>query len=292
MSLTWLKASYNDPSLVTEIRERLSAEFSDVTVGDVVYSRSGYFNHQYFIQITAKDLPKGAHYEYVTYGGQGYLKFHLEAEPGDENFKRLKKIGIRLTHALENTPVTCEQRGRLPFGTFYYSYGGIRSMKDFVDRFRELYNIITPNLNAIDKKVVEVTLQGNPPKSEEPQKGPVDNNQEVTSAIMPLKKVMGMKLWLPDYQRDYCWEERNITDLWKNLLKIQKDKPFHLGTLILHANTEKGVYDIIDGQQRLVTLSLILWGLGYDGNLPLLSAEYTLPESIRNIGNSKFIIKS
>lgn len=75
-------------------------------------------------------------------------------------------------------------------------------------------------------------------------------------------------------------------------MKIQKDKPFHLGTLILHANTEKGVYDIIDGQQRLVTISLILWGLGYDGSLPLLSAEYTLPEAIRNIGNSKFIIKS
>lgn len=77
MSLTWLKTSYNDPSLVAEIRERLSAEFSDVTVGDVVYYGSGYFNGQYFIQITAKDLPKGAHYEYVTDGWQGYLNFIL-----------------------------------------------------------------------------------------------------------------------------------------------------------------------------------------------------------------------
>ena len=292
MSLVWLYGSREDSSLVEEMRSSLATDFPDIKVGNITHWGGGGRNYQYFIQLTTENLPKGSHYEYTTDGYQGYFEFHLEAEPDDENFKRLKKIGIRLTHALENTPVTCKQRGRLPFGKFYYTYGGIRSMKDFVDRFKELYNIITPNLNAIDKKVVEVTLQGNPPKSEEPLKGPVDNNQEVTSEIMPLKKVMGLKLWLPDYQRDYCWEERNITDLWKNLLKIQKDKPFHLGTLILHANTEKGVYDIIDGQQRLVTLSLILWGLGYDGNLPLLSAEYTLPESIRNIGNCKFIIKS
>ena len=292
MSLTWLKASYNDPSLINEIRHELSEEFPDLNIGDIDYYDSGYFNYQYIIQITAKNLPNGAHYEYHTDGIQGHLEFHLEAKPEDENFKRLKKIGIRLTHALENTPVICEQRGKLPFGNFYLSYGGIRSMTDFVDRFRELYNIITPNLNTIDKKVIEVTLQGNPPQSEKPLKGPTNDNQEVTSEILPLNEVLGLKLWLPDYQRDYCWEERNITDLWNNLLKIQKDKPFHLGTLILHANTEKGVYDIIDGQQRLVTLSLILWGLGYDGNLPLLSAEYTQPDSIRNIGNSKFIIKS
>lgn len=292
MSLTWLKASYDDPSLVNEIRDSLSMEFPDVKVGDVVYYDSGYFNYQYFIQLTTKYLPKGAHFEYTTDGSRGSIEFHLEAQPEEEHFKRLKRIGVRLMHTLENTPVTCEQRGKLPFGNFYVNHGGISNMADFVDKFRELYNIIEPRIKEIDKKIVEVILQGIPPKCDVPMQSPVKNDKEVTSEIMPLKKVMGLRLWLPDYQRDYCWEERNITDLWENLLNIQKDKPFHLGTLILQANTEKGVYDIIDGQQRLVTLSLILWGLGYEGNLPLLSAEYSLPESIKNIGNSKFIIKS
>lgn len=292
MSLIWLYGSREDPSLVEEMRSRLATEFPDIKVEDIDHSSGGGKNHQYFIQLTADDLPKGAHYEYSTDGSQGFFEFHLEAEPDDDNFKRLKKIGVRLTHALENTPVTCEQRGKLQFGTFYINYGGVRTMEDFVYKFRELYSIIHPTLCAIDKKVVEVTLQGSPSECKQALTGPIADDREVTSEIMSLEKVMGLKLWLPDYQRDYCWEERNITDLWKNLLKIQKGKPFHLGTLILHANTEKGVYDIIDGQQRLVTLSLILWGMGYNGALPLLSAEYSLPESIRNIANSKFIIKS
>lgn len=292
MSLIWLYGSREDSSIVEDMRSSLAVEFPNVKVGEIAYWGRGGKNHQYFIQMTAENLPKGAHYEYTTDGRQGYLEFHLEADPDDKNFKRLKKIGIRLTHALETTPVTCEQRGKLPFGTFYIPGRGITSMADFVDRFRELYNIINPLISRIDKKIVEVTLQGTPPVSDQPLNGPQLEKQEVTSEILPLKKIMGLKLWLPDYQRDYCWDEMHITDLWKNLLKIQKNKPFHLGTLILHGNTEKGVYDIIDGQQRLVTLSLILWGLGYDGNMPLLSAKYSQPESIRNIANSKFIIKS
>ena len=282
MSLVWLYGSREDSSLVEDMRSNLAAEFPDIKIGEIIHWGGGGRNYQYFIQLTSENLPKGAHFEYTTDGRQGYFEFHLEAEPDDENFKRLKKIGVRLTHALENTPITCEQRGKLPFGNFYKNdNGGISTMEDFMEKFRELYNIINPHLKEIEKKIVEVTLQGIPPKCDMPLQSPVRDDKEVTSEIMPLKKVMGLRLWLPDYQRDYCWEERNITDLWNNLLKIQKDKPFHLGTLILHANTEKGVYDIIDGQQRLVTLSLILWGLGYEGNLPLLNAEYSLPESIK-----------
>lgn len=292
MSLVWLYGSREDSSLVEDMRKHLSSEFPEIKVGEITHWGGGERNYQYFIQLTSDKLPKGAHYEYTTDGWQGYFEFHLEANPEDENFKRLKKIGVRLTHALENTSVICEQRGKLPFGNFYYPNSGIRSIEEFVNRFRELYNTINSQLIEIDKKVVEVTLQGVPSQNYTALCSPIQGEEEVTSEIMSLKKVMGLKLWLPDYQRDYCWEERNIVDLWNNLLKIQKDKPFHLGTLILHANMGKGVYDIIDGQQRLVTLSLILWGLGYDGVLPLLSAEYTLPESIRNVANSKYVIKS
>lgn len=294
MSLIWLMGSRYDSTLVNEMRDVLSNEIPDIKVKDISHWGGGGRNYQYYIQITSDNLPKGAHYEYTTDGGQGYLEFHLEAQPEDENFKRLKRIGIRLTHALESTPIESCQRGKLPFGNFYFeNYNdGIRTMADFVRKFKELYGYINPRLNEIDKKIVEVTLQGTPPTSNEQLLQPAVTDLEVTSEIMPLQKVMGLRLNLPDYQRDYCWEERNITDLWNNLLKIEQGKSFHLGTLILHANIDNGTYDIIDGQQRLVTLSLILWGLGYTGNLPLLNAQYTLPESIRNVANSKYIIKN
>lgn len=290
MSLIRLYDSYGDPSLIKEIQEALSKEFPNIKVGEISHSGGGGRNYQYFIQITEDNLPEGTHYEYTTNSKEGFIEFHLE--PKNENFNFLKRIGIRLTHELENTPVICEQRNKLPFGTFRLPRNGIKSIPEFVDKFRELYNIINPTLNSIEKKVIEVTLQGEVPKGDESLLIPENNREEVTSEIMTLKNVMGLKLWLPDYQRDYCWDDRHITDLWKNLLKIQRGKPFHLGTLILHANTTDGVYDIIDGQQRLVTLSLILWGLGYNGNLSLLNAEYSTPESIKSISNCKYIIKS
>ncbi len=107
MSLVWLYGSREDPSLVEEMRSSLATDFPDIKVGNITHWGGGGRNYQYFIQLTTENLPKGSHYEYTTDGYQGYFEFHLEAEPDDENFKRLKKIGIRLTHALENTPVTC-----------------------------------------------------------------------------------------------------------------------------------------------------------------------------------------
>lgn len=130
MSLIWLYGSRQDSSLVDEIRCTLATEFPDIKVGDISHFGGGGRNYQYFIQLTADNLPKCAHYEYRTDGGQGFLEFHLEAEPADENFKHLKKIGIRLTHALENTNITCNQHSKLPFGNFYINYGGIRTIED------------------------------------------------------------------------------------------------------------------------------------------------------------------
>ena len=40
---------------------------------------------------------------------------------------------------------------------------------------------------------------------------------------------------------------------------MHSDKPaYRLGTVVLHNNTEKGVLDIVDGQQRTLTLMLAL----------------------------------
>lgn len=292
MSLTWLYGSREDSNLVKELQQKLSGEFPNVKVGEISHWGGGGRNYQYYIQITDDTLPKGAHYEYINSGNRYFIEFHLE--PNDDNFKFLRKIGTRLTHELEKTPIVCDQRGKLPFGTFYFprEHASITSIEDFLVKFREIYNLINPIITSLDKKIIEVILQDDAPQNDENLVVPEKNFEEVTSEIKSLKQVMRLKLSLPDYQRDYCWEERNISELWNNLMKIQKGKPFHLGTLILHSNTTNGVFDIIDGQQRLVTLTLILWGLGYKGNLPLLSAEYSTSEAIRNISNSKFIIKT
>lgn len=101
-----------------------------------------------------------------------------------------------------------------------------------------------------------------------------------------IKTLFSCKLTIPDYQRIYCWDNKRITDLWNNLLEMP-DAEYHLGTIILHHNGDK--YDIIDGQQRLVTLTLILQALGY-GHMPLLQARFESSEACANVANGKYII--
>ena len=73
-----------------------------------------------------------------------------------------------------------------------------------------------------------------------------------------LEKILGLKLQIPDYQRIYCWLEKNVLQLLEDIQSIKEE--YRLGTIILQKKEDNNsfVYDIIDGQQRLVTLSLIL----------------------------------
>ena len=73
---------------------------------------------------------------------------------------------------------------------------------------------------------------------------------------------------VPRYQRDYVWKEINWKELWIDLqfTITRKDKEIpwshFLGTIVLNQinNREKGVdiYEIIDGQQRMMTVYLLL----------------------------------
>ena len=64
---------------------------------------------------------------------------------------------------------------------------------------------------------------------------------------------------------------------------------YHLGAIILQCQDDG--YDIIDGQQRLVTLTLILRALGYEGNMPLLLQRFKSQEACDNISNAKYVIQ-
>lgn len=299
MSLIRLMDSFRagNSSLEKNMEEWLSEYCPGIKVGKISHphNRESWDKH-YFIQFTFDGYPNGAHYEYHTDSWRGYLEFHLE--PAKDNFQVLKKIGIRMAHKLNNGSISYCRRGDLPFGCFWSPnyYNGISDKNGFISEFRTLYEAIHPLLIQLSQEVKEVFLQTDKPIATENLKEPLLGGTEVTSEIRTLEEVMNFNLTLPDYQRDYCWEERNISDLWNNLLKIEVGKAFHLGTLIFHANRDREnnqrKYDIIDGQQRLVTLSLILWGLGYTGNIPLLNAKYSSHDAIKNVGNSKYVIKS
>lgn len=115
----------------------------------------------------------------------------------------------------------------------------------------------------------------------------LDDEKGVSLISMNLKDLFDLKLAIPDYQRIYCWQDKNILTLWSDLNEMPNNT-YHLGTIILHRNNDN--YDIIDGQQRLVTLTIIMRALGYDGNLPLLLQRFKSAEACDNISNAKYVI--
>ncbi len=70
----------------------------------------------------------------------------------------------------------------------------------------------------------------------------------------------GLTYSIPRFQRDYSWTEEQWEDLWADLLSTIKPdgEPAHyMGYLVLQTSDDKK-YEVIDGQQRLTTLSLII----------------------------------
>lgn len=67
---------------------------------------------------------------------------------------------------------------------------------------------------------------------------------------------------VPNYQRDYSWTFDEISQLWEDLLAAYKNQSdYFVGTLVLNKEKdngrhEEGQYDIVDGQQRLATISI------------------------------------
>lgn len=66
---------------------------------------------------------------------------------------------------------------------------------------------------------------------------------------------------IPMYQRNYAWDEGEITQLIQDVIDyLPEGKNYYIGTLVVFARTEGNhtIFETIDGQQRLTTLSLIV----------------------------------
>ncbi|MCY7390958.1 MAG: DUF262 domain-containing HNH endonuclease family protein [Leptolyngbyaceae cyanobacterium CAN_BIN12] len=65
---------------------------------------------------------------------------------------------------------------------------------------------------------------------------------------------------VPPFQRDYSWSEENWEDLWQDVkaLHTNPDSSHYMGALVLQSSdTSDKEFTVIDGQQRLATLSII-----------------------------------
>ena len=94
---------------------------------------------------------------------------------------------------------------------------------------------------------------------------PDDKNAEIAEAgvitLTDLYKLGNLKI--PEYQRPYKWTEKNVNNLIDDVISNKNKSEYRLGTLVLHQTKENNddIFEIVDGQQRIITLMLILCAL-------------------------------
>lgn len=80
------------------------------------------------------------------------------------------------------------------------------------------------------------------------------------------KPIENVRLSIPEYQRPYKWTARNAIQLLDDILEARNanKEVYRVGTLILHKDMDAdGIerFNIVDGQQRTITFSLLLHAL-------------------------------
>lgn len=82
----------------------------------------------------------------------------------------------------------------------------------------------------------------------------------------------GKSYSVPPYQRDYSWKQEHWEDLWEDLATVETNREDHYMGAIVVESGERKQFRVIDGQQRMATLSILilacvdyLYGLASEG---------------------------
>jgi len=94
-------------------------------------------------------------------------------------------------------------------------------------------------------------------------------------------------LRIPSYQRPYKWTIKHVQQLLDDLLTHfrNQEQVYRIGTVVIHKDGKN--FDIVDGQQRLITLSLLLY---YLNNKKKLKEKSLLDETITHTHSKNNII--
>lgn len=109
-----------------------------------------------------------------------------------------------------------------------------------------------------------------------------------TPQIWSIDKLLDANLIIPDYQRPYKWTGKNITDLILDIQKSIEDSrkysnfKYRIGTVILHEN-ENNEYEIVDGQQRILSFLLLYLYFQPEYTCKLLDTKFSNKVTQKNL---------
>lgn len=135
---------------------------------------------------------------------------------------------------------------------------------DIFTLFKRIRDLVEPELCAYEKG------------------GKLVINEPVSFEEYNANDIYTLNLNIPKYQRIYTWGYKQVKTLLDDIANIYINKYF-IGSVILHKQKieAEDIYDIVDGQQRLVTIALIKYGL-------LKKTKDSLPQSLERFMHCRF----
>jgi hypothetical protein len=123
----------------------------------------------------------------------------------------------------------------------------------------------------------------------------------ISNHVKTVAELLTLPLSIPTYQRPYKWQSKHVNQLVDDILNHRTKSCYRLGTVVLHyelgsdegGNVKETKRNIVDGQQRLLTLTLLCVILDEnDTKTPfdLLEHEFSSPVSITNLKHNAQLI--
>jgi hypothetical protein len=111
-----------------------------------------------------------------------------------------------------------------------------------------------------------------------------------------ISQLLKQKLAIPNYQRAYKWQSKHVNQLIDDIFTHRTKPCYRLGTVVLHQDKieeKNDVLNIVDGQQRLLTLTLLCIILDKSEKTissSLLEHKFEFSVSIKNLKSNAQII--
>ena len=290
---------YIYPETVESVRKFVNKKWPDKNKKVYCQENESAWHQNRYILITVSPRInfKAVHYEYIN----GYLELHLEDEYYGNTFNQRLYKYLRDNIDTESGDYLWHNWYGMRQGRLRYEYkiGDLLELADYLTKFiskidpliEDFLNTYYDGNNETQKNSCTVSSVD----FNEIEDGTSVNinitegtESKVVLQTMSLRDVLSLKLKIPDYQRIYCWPQKNVEQLLDDIF-IQRGHKYHLGTLILQKKGDE--YDIIDGQQRTVTLALILRAMDFD-NIQLLKESFDSVEAQRFVGYNRYIIET
>ena len=290
---------YIYPETVESVRKFVNKKWPDKNKKVYCQENESAWHQNRYILITVSPRInfKVVHYEYIN----GYLELHLEDEYYGNTFNQRLYKYLRDNIDTESGDYLWHNWYGMRQGRLRYEYkiGDLLELADYLTKFiskidpliEDFLNTYYDGNNETQKNSCTVSSVD----FNEIEDGTSVNinitegtESKVVLQTMSLRDVLSLKLKIPDYQRIYCWPQKNVEQLLDDIF-IQRGHKYHLGTLILQKKGDE--YDIIDGQQRTVTLALILRAMDFD-NIQLLKESFDSVEAQRYVGYNRYIIET